>query len=502
MIGARIGAVATVGLSFVAACSGDEHIGTVSEKVTTVDPSQLVAPGPPNCGGGGTGIVTAETNAVWSAVYPPTGVASWLVGVNDRCAGGVGLARASDTGFPLTWNYCNLTTGCGPGGGAVPPATDGMGITQTGWVSDPFLASTRINPDVVAYTSLANSNASGTNPNMVVAAISFDGGITFGTNIYVNSGKCGDGTQDQQAAAFDTTIYPPRLWVVWRWNSKGTYGACSRYFDIDPVAQMVLPSPPAQEVQNLDRTPFYGVGGLLVRGQNGRVTVVYSNSDHHYDCPTTPDKEMKWESVSSDDTGISWHPSVLIRDSMTFAPCQAANNMSNYMRTFGFINDNLGDYYVALPTAKATVEVWRSTDQGNSWGSGAIKTITGGAGSRIYPFLASDGASRIAIHYYSTDLATDTRITPIFEGAINAPNGAWDPETAVGPTFPIDTAAGPCTQNTPQCRTLGDYVGIAAKPYTVRGVKTYLPAWTQFPPGRPSIPSEERSTATRVSCDP
>ncbi len=321
-------------------------------------------------------------------------------------------------------------------------------------------------------------------------------------NRYVNQGHCDDGVQDQPAAAFDTTVFPPRLWVAWRHNgSGGTYGACVQYFDIDPIARAVIPSPnPPQEVQNLDRTPFYGVGGLIVRAQNSRVSLVYSNSDHHWDCPTSPDKEMKWFSVSSDDAGVSWTPSNLIRDTTTFAPCLAANNMSNEMRTFGFINDSSGDYYVALPVAKDQIEVWRSTTQGDSWLPGPVWTTfaRGGSGSRAQPFLASDGASRLGLMYYETDTATDTRVTPRLVAATNAASGFWDPPQAAGSSFVIDTAAGPCSQNTQQCRTLGDYAGIAARVKNTRG-PTYLPAWTAFPPGRPNVVGEERATAVAAT---
>jgi hypothetical protein len=512
----------------VGCASHDEDVGTSSAKITRVDPAgpaMVSFNGGPSCAGG-PGIEGSETSAVWAAGGtgdPAQGSQSpqWLVGLNSVCAPGLGgLGRAIDNGSAPSWSYCNMiaappiTTGCGPGGGSVPFATgfqNGNPITQTAFAGDPYLASTRIaftgpsgtfGGDIVAYTNIAASNASGSNPNMVVAAVSFDSGLTFTSNLYVNEGHCDDGSQDQQAAAFDTTVFPPRLWVTWRWNSKGTFGACVRGFTTDPSTRTITPLGPPTEVQNLDRTPFYGVGGLIVRAQNGRVSIVYSNSDHHYDCPSPPTNEMKFLSVSSDDNGVTWTPSTLILDTNTFAPCLANNNVSNEMRTFGFINDNLGDYYAAFLSAKDTIQIFLSHDQGNTWTPTPIHQIGPGFnGSLIQPFLASDGASRIGLFFYGTDTATDTIITPTFEGAKNAVSNLWDPVTAAGPSFPIDVAGGPCSQNTNQCRTLGDYSGIAAKIFPGpqrQPPLTYLPAWSAFPPGRPSVVGEERPTAVMV----
>jgi hypothetical protein len=510
----------------IAACSSSsESVGQSSERLTAFEPPQVVSTAANFTCFGPAGIETRETSAVWNAGgIGPTGLpfsSSWLVGVVDECLGsggfaGNGLARAVDSGGALTWTYCNFQNGCGPGGGAVPMADDGQSppvIAQTGWANDPVLATTKINygpefgvgGDLVAYAGLATSNAGGTNPNMVVASISFDGGVTFNKALYVNQNHCNDGTQDQETATFDTTVFPPRLWVGWRWNSSGTYGACVQYFDVDPVAQQVHFSPlPPQEVQNLDRTPFYGVGGIILRAQNGRVTMVYSNTDHHYDCPTNANKEVKWLSVSSDDQGQTWTPSTLIRDTKKFAPCLANNSATSIMRgTFGFTNDtSTGDYYAAVLAKKDTLEIYRSTDQGNTWSSSPIKTLSGGVGSRMFPSLASDGPGRLGVQLFETDGATDTQVTPMFVGSTNAPGNVWDPEFATGPAFPIDNPGGPCSAGTLQCRTLGDYTGLGAsvKAVGTQGLPSYIQAWPAFF-GAPSIDGNERVMAARGSLD-
>lgn len=515
-----------------AACSSTENVGSSNEAITTIfTPEKNVTTSiSPHCNGAAPGVETQETSAAWQAGSGDLRTSpSWLVGANDFCVGGLGLARAIDSGntAPSWTSYCTMAVGsptipgCGPGGGDVPRASNVSGTVQqlagpAGWQSDPYLATTRINfapsgRDIVTYTALANSGVA--QLQMIVTAISFDGGVTFPFNLYVNdsfgSGTgCDDGIQDQPAAAFDTTVFPPRLWVTWRHNgSGGTYGACTQFIDIDPNALTIklggTSSQPPQNVQNLDRTPFYGVGGLVVRAQNGRVTIVYSNSDHHYNCPSPPTNEMKWESVSSDTAGVTWTPSTLIRDSMTFAPCLMNNNYVNEIRSHGFINDATGDYYAALPVGKDTIEVWRSTDQGNTWGPAPVLTIPArsGNGSRAKPWLASDGAARLGLFWYESDTSTDMRVTPTFRAARNATTGLWDAQAAAGAVFLIDTASGPCNMNTEQCRTLGDYAGMAAKIHTTRAQKTYVPAWTAFPSGFPSVVGNERATAVSASVD-
>jgi len=209
---------------------------------------------------------------------------------------------------------------------------------------------------------------------------------------------------------------------------------------------------------------------------------------------------MTWLSISSDDGGLTWGASATIRVSTTFEPCYANNNVADNLRSFGFINDNVGDYYAALSVAKDQIEVWRSNTQGDTWFTAPVWTIFArpGSGSRFFPFLASDGPSRIALHYYETDTQTDMQVTPMFEGARNAANALWDPPTPAAPSFIIDTASGPCTPGTQECRTLGDYVGMAAKNQK-RGVPTYLPAWTAFPPDSPNVVGNERVMAVSAT---
>ncbi len=521
---------AAVTLSLLGACGAT----TIVEM-----PAEIVTAGGA-CGSGG--CESSQSSAVWNAGGTPVAAAppippSWIVSfgsagtlVGDQIFPGEtpiglgGIARAVDGPGPLAWSLDDLST--------VPAAHgDPLDIgsnTSTILLADGVLASTRSAPsggvDIVAYVTTAfgsdqtpttTTHLAPVDPDMIVAIISFDGGVTFTQSVYVNEFHCNGLTSsvDQPSAAFDTTVFPPRLWVAWRWNAEartvlGTYGACTQFFDIDPIAKTVLmplPRPKPQEVQNLDRSPFQGIGGLVVQAQSGLVSIVYSNSDHHYDCPSSTN-EMKWLSVSSSDQGKHWTSSSLIRDTNSFAPCLANGNVENYKRTFGFINDAVGDYYVALPTAQDTVQVFRSIDQGTTW-SPPIHTLSGNVGSRIHPTIASDGPGRIALHYYTTDIATDTFLTPVFIGSSNVALDFWDIERSVGPSFPIDHWTG-CAADTAgnllQCRTLGDYLGMGFKPHgpIVRDeppVFSYLPAWTAFSDNPISLLGSERVTATRVA---
>jgi hypothetical protein len=441
-----------------------------------------------------------------------TGLGAWLVAMNDNCQGNtkaVALSRASDTsGTTLNWTFCNFSTaapgGCGPGGGPVPLATgvrSGQNISQQTWAGDPVMASTRgaYGPnDIVALVNMATSNYPGTNiDDMIVVALSFDGGLTFSQTIYANQGHCNDGSQDQPAIAFDTSNFPPRLLVTWRYNAHpgqpdNSYGACTQFFDIDPNTHQVFGQPQLpQEVQNLNRQPFRGVGGLAIQGLNGRISIVYSNTDYVPGCPSSP-IDVGFYHVSSDNGGLTWSQSVLIRDATTFAPCVANNSVAQSQRVFGFVQDSLY-YHAAFPVSKTSIEVFSSSNKGNTWQ--LKKTISGGnIGSRFFVSLASDATDRVAASYYETDAQTDTGIIPMIDGATSVLNNVWNGETTTGPSFLTDPGCIPC-------RTLGDYAGIASKPRQSRLQKTYLPAWISFPPGRPSNGLEPRGTATRASVD-
>lgn len=426
------------------------------------------------------------------------------------------LGRAPDVAN-LVWTYCDFRAaspnGCGPGAGPVGWATgfiNGAAISQYAFDGDPYLASTRRNPEVVVYTNIGSSNWISANQyDMVVAAFSWDSGVTFsdvGTPTqYVNEGACNEGKQDQQAVTFDLDGVPPplaRAYVVWRHKQAGTYGGCIRAADVDPVGHVITWLGPPNVIQNMTVELGYGIGGAIVQaggaGTSNRVTVVYSNSDHFYTCPSGGTQNMAWVAVSSDDWGQTWGPSVVIRATNLFEPCLANNSMVNRNRTFGFLRDAAGDYYAALPVSKKVIDVFRSTNRGDTW-TRIARFNENTVGSRFWPTLASDAAGRLGMHYYVTDKATDTRITPMFVGWRNAPMNDHDPETAVGLTFLSQVPQLPCSPSTNDCRTLGDYIGMAAKPRTGEMQKTYLPAWTKFV-GASQV-GNEQPFATRVRMD-
>jgi len=184
------------GLVGLGACSS-EPIGSSADKVTGVNGSWVVSVSYPSYPPGtGSGVETQETSAVWQAGgvtavgtrFSP----SWLVGMNSFLNPACGLAVASDTAPPLAWaKWCTIDHDCN-GGAPAPPATDvprGGFVTQQSCDGDPFLASTRIaygggyypGGDVVVYIAMATSTLMGASHDMIVGAVSFDGGGTFGT---------------------------------------------------------------------------------------------------------------------------------------------------------------------------------------------------------------------------------------------------------------------------------------------------------------------------------
>lgn len=294
----------------------------------------------------------------------------------------------------INWNYCNaVIPGCGGTGVPVPLAAG-----QANWRGDPGIAAASDQSGIVVATQLANSVGDSGDPNMIVASLSFDGGRTFTSTVHVNDAGCSNGDQDQQAVAADPTTQPTTFWFVWRhngaaWTGGGTYGACVRGGTVNPVTRAIDWLGPSEDVENLDRTPFWGVGGLLVQAGRGALTVAYSNTDHIFD-DCSAGKEVRWFTVTSTNNGVDWTPSHEVYDTQIFGWCAASDRLLNTLRAFGFVRDATGAYWMAVHDSPGTVKVFVSTDTGATW----LESVTLRTGNDLlFPTVATDFEMRDSV---------------------------------------------------------------------------------------------------------
>lgn len=434
-----------------------------------------------------------------------------------------------------SFHLCDATNNC-----PVP-----MAPNQSAWLGDPVVAAAprrAVNSTsppsaggIVAASMLGSSGPS--KQDMVLLSWSTDGGATFRQTVQVNGGadtgnfNCNNGKVDQPHFAFDASDPSAAFYIVWRYRSNGglMYGACIRagYFDTTTSPPQLIWINSSYEIQNLNREPFWGVGGLMVSpyalGPNGDgvsephgVTVVYSYTDNfHTDCPATAD--MQWYSVTTNNYGASWSNSNQIYDATSFVPCTPANKYVRVNRgTFGVARDeNSGTLQVVVNDTQNTALAFNSSDEGSSWSPHNPHIIYHPTG--LYqPVVSTDFGGAVAVFFYGVDdrfLAggtplTGAMMTPyitadrnVNQPPPNPPATVWSFPQPVGNSFAAVTLK-PCNSdsdcpavfagnNGPHCiaggcvaqrlgGAGGDYQGMAAIPagFVDGATNRFNPAWT------------------------
>lgn len=449
------------------------------------------------------------------------------------------------------WHTCNANT---PGPCFVQKASG-----QSAWVGDPVIASAPLewvnSSPSGAGVVLASSLGNDTNGklDMVVISVSLDGGTTFSQGINVaGAGDCPGGIVDQPDIAFDPSA-PGTFYAVWRYDGGdvslgATFGACIQGGQILFPGNFPPGGPPPgfnltcfstggsfaclhlfngpYEIQNLDRSPGHGVGGMIVQplsegllkgiGPSNSVTVMYNNTDDfHEDC--SGPYEMRWFSVSTGDDGFSWSSSHQVLDANGYMPCTPGNRYIKATRgTFAFKRDSTGTLWAAVNDTENTAQIFNSSNEGSSWGFDATAFFPG-----IYqPVLSADRDGGVALWFYGATNATGgglgSTTTPLIMARspkFPVPNVWTEPQEAVTPvgsgTFPsvvlsaCTTDCGPPGTGCPglfggqncghcvggQCvgtRGLGDYQGMTfvptgldlLKPSSQDSNKQYVPAWS------------------------
>jgi hypothetical protein len=399
------------------------------------------------------GIAGSETSMAFSPGVPGVLGPTTIVQFNDFSGGSLfGWSWWDGT----VWTYCNaVTPNCGGPGVTVPLAPG-----QQNWRGDPGIAAAPDQSGVVVATQLANSIADTGKPNMVVASLSFDGGRTFSSTVQVNSNRCDGGDQDQQDVSVDPTTSPPTFWFVWRHNGSagtgaGTYGACVRGGTVNTATRTITWLGPAEDVEHLDRTPFWGVGGLVVQAGGGYLSVGYSNTDHIFnDC--SGGKQVRWFTVTSANNGVDWGSSREVYDTRLFGWCAAGNRLLNTLRAFDFIRDATGSYWFALHDSPGTVRVFLSIDNGTSW---TERTVLGSGTDLLFPTLATDPATRVGVSVNGT-LPNGLLIFQRFAATLDAvgPTSTrrWLRLGAITPLVPVPAGTA--------SRVAGDYNGAVGVP--------------------------------------
>ncbi len=285
-------------------------------------------------------------------------------------------------------------TNCGGPGAAVPTVAN-----QSDWVGDPILVSDGAGK--VAFVQLAHKTGQGSTdfPAYVLVSVSTDGGQTFRSTQIVNSDSgdsCDSGGQDQPFATYDNG----QIWIGWRHNGAGTFGGCLRQGAFNASGSITWNASGSHSISNMVREDLtWGQGGMLIQADTDpgtgitTVTVVYSTTDHEFNCPDNGVKGVGWQRVSTTDGGSTWSSSVQIYHTDTFRWCVVDGNgttspvLQNGLRDFGFAEDKATlDYYVAVNDAKGSIRLFRSTDHGGTWSQ-----LTSYSGPSVsFPTLRSD----------------------------------------------------------------------------------------------------------------
>lgn len=431
-----------------------------------------------------------------------------IVGFDDRVvtASLTGWAYGQPPPPPLTNNtftHCNvLTTSCGvtppipgydsPKGGG----NTGVAVDQRGHVVMVALAST----------------GQTTSQEAVAAYISEDNGQHFQYSTRVNVGPCSNGYQDQPHAAFDLTTEPPTLWVVWRHNGAGSYGACIKSGTLNlPNASQPIVWNDEHVVENLRGATFYGMASLMVQAGDGGVTVVEQFNGNPGTCPsqTQPFYEG-WGSVYSPDGGAHWLANTKIHETNDFIPCAFAGQHQKNLRDFSYVRSfSKGHDYVAVNDSRSTIRVFHSRSQGWAWREIFRATPTGTQGqpdstrSVLYPTLAVDGNGRLGLFYYEsnpamTGIAVDTRSRGVFcatsEPDGPSPNWSCEPLSQDFSVFSKAPGVDPY-------RPWGDWAGMTAVGPIQAGCAangTFFPTWCRVDPGSTADALPEIVTAEVV----
>jgi len=307
----------------------------------------------------------------------------------------------------------------------------------------------------VVYVTLGGGDGNPANgAELVVATVSRDGGVTFGTTasdtVVVNGSPCGNGIQDLPDAAIDLTTSPPTIWVVWRHKGASSFGGCIAG---GRVSNGGLSFDSPHSISNMDREDTasinMGQGGLRIAAGDGAVTVMYSNNDQLEKCPQPT--HMAWKTVTSFDNGATWTDHALIFHTRKFASCVLKKTIANTLRAFDFVRAPDGTQYAAIADEEGSLRVFSNAHMGvkpdnseTSWrefcptkpkptppssdwndigvvcNDPAFMPLVGK--TLLYPTLGADANGRLSLSYVEST-KNEAELFPIYKG-FTAPRGA------------------------------------------------------------------------------
>ncbi len=346
------------------------------------------------------------------------------------CVGSSMTQNSSDPSDMMAWFFAqdatsNPYTHCSPSTAGCAdcaqttqfPTIGFTTLTGSDLLGSPSLAAD--NQGNVVYVGLASTTGSSTTADTVVAMISTDGGQTFNNMVVVNSDSghsCNTGTQRLPHATFDTTVFPPVLYVVWGNNNSGQFGGCMRHGTIDitntqaiagcPTSPIIMPvidwitnsdGDSSESISNMKQSCNWdgcqvGQGGLMVQAGDGNVTVMYSGNDAVGECVDGGSgnfTQMGWGTVTTFDEGVSWStdPWIVLSDNYPrcIGPAGPTPMIPTGFRDFGFTRAGNGHLYAAVHDTTDSIRVFDSDDKGRHWREFCIGNIgnqpDGGAGS-------------------------------------------------------------------------------------------------------------------------
>lgn len=447
-----------------------------------------------------------ETSTAFSPGDRRLGIGPSLVTLFNDASG------ASPFGYATTvdgvrWQYCNAVPVRGSSCTPVP-----MAPSQAKWRGDPALAAAADSSRIVVAVTLGQSSsaAASDTSDMIVAAISLDGGHSFANTVQVNKG-CGGGDEDQPAATFDPDDPSHIVWVVWRSRGAVFYGICVRGGTIG-TSSAGLPIinwfDAAHSVQLSDGPQLQDIGSVFVRAGLSRagdeaVTIVWGDADNAsalFD-PCGFGGSFRWTSASAhrDASGVwNWGSRHNFGDTNRWAWCAGTppggrvhSAHLNEWRNYGFArmprtpdSSCVADpadpkdraLWVAVQASPTLFQTYYSLDTGESW----IKDQGIGTIGRdgLMPSMDADAAGRLGLFFVSAD-SSQSAFGPAFAGNSTGLPGAWSPATWLipdDPTFPVPSETAPAS------RAMGDYQSVAGmRDGAFPGIPgTFAPVWTSL----------------------
>jgi len=394
---------------------------------------------------------------------------------------------AFSTDAAASWPASNIRHAVAPVVGSGPPLARGAPLSgtpldQVRFMGDPAVVATG-QPGVVAYASMAASAAAApSDADMLVVAVSTDGGETFATTTQVNDRIGQSWTTDEPDVAVDESDPAgPSIWITWRAYGASAVADAYTYVRggrIDPRTGAVSWIDNGHDVPTTRALQQVGPPRIAADSSDGtqRILLAYPEHTTVPGCPSGPVGQKYVVDVSTDG-GASWplrrwFSGPNTREIPLCALDPPGGSQVNVSSRIGFVFDRQARALLVALAESATfgagttrngsvIRVLRRTLSELESGDGAwtlVHSAVSPAGGRwqFMPELAVDGNGHVALAYYESDAATNGLVSTWAAGSPD--HGlTWRAPLQLSPGFTMAAM-----------RSIGDYLSITAVPLAAR----------------------------------